>query len=55
MQKVKSTGGDSNLHHQKIYEVLEPEVRKLRDLMYFQKDTTKVFCDLIKVIPLTHF
>eukprot|EP01132_Coremiostelium_polycephalum_P008287 gene8287-10183_t len=45
-------------HKQQIYEgtfeVLEPEIKKLKDFMYFQKDTIKVFCDHIKKLALTY-
>ncbi|GAM27817.1 hypothetical protein SAMD00019534_109930 [Acytostelium subglobosum LB1] len=36
------------------YEVLEPEIKKLKDFMYFQRDTIKVFCEYVKKIAATY-
>ncbi|EGG14585.1 component of SCAR regulatory complex [Cavenderia fasciculata] len=36
------------------FEVLEPEIKKLKDLMYFQRDTIKIFCDYIKKLASTY-
>eukprot|EP01113_Clastostelium_recurvatum_P001498 TRINITY_DN1060_c0_g1_i3.p1 TRINITY_DN1060_c0_g1~~TRINITY_DN1060_c0_g1_i3.p1 ORF type:complete len:1328 (-),score=521.15 TRINITY_DN1060_c0_g1_i3:101-4084(-) len=34
------------------YAVLEPEVKKLKDFMYFQRDAIKLFCDQIKKLTV---
>ncbi|KAN0039438.1 hypothetical protein ACTA71_001632 [Dictyostelium dimigraforme] len=36
------------------FEVLEPEIKKLKDFMYFQKDTIKLFCDHIKKLASSY-
>eukprot|EP01133_Synstelium_polycarpum_P001207 gene1207-1395_t len=36
------------------FEVLEPEIKKLKDFMYFQRDTIKVFCEYIKRLAATY-
>ncbi|EFA78321.1 component of SCAR regulatory complex [Heterostelium album PN500] len=36
------------------FEVLEPEIKKLKDFMYFQRDTIKVFCEYIKKLAQTY-
>jgi cytoplasmic FMR1 interacting protein len=36
--------------YEKHFEVLEPEIRKLKDLMYFTRDAVKLFCDHTKHI-----
>jgi cytoplasmic FMR1 interacting protein len=28
--------------------VLEPEIKKLKNFLYFQRDTTKLFCEHVK-------
>jgi cytoplasmic FMR1 interacting protein len=35
------------------FEVLEPEIKRLRDFMAFQRDAIKVFCDHIKRLSTT--
>jgi len=36
--------------YEKHYEVLEPEINKLKELMYFTRDAVKLFCDHTKHI-----
>jgi len=36
------------------FEVLEPEIKKLKDFMYFQKDTIKFFTDIIKKLGASY-
>ncbi|EGC37325.1 Rac-binding component of scar regulatory complex [Dictyostelium purpureum] len=36
------------------FEVLEPEIKKLKDFMYFQKDTIKLFCDHVKKLAASY-
>jgi len=36
--------------YEKTFDVLDPEIRKLKDLMYFTRDTVKLFCEHIKSI-----
>jgi len=36
--------------YEKTFEVLEPEIKKLKDLMYFMRDTVKLFADHVKVL-----
>jgi cytoplasmic FMR1 interacting protein len=31
-----------------MFDVLEPEIKKLKSFMYFQKETIAVFCDHVK-------
>jgi len=34
--------------YEKSFEVLEPEIQKLKKFMYFQRDTVKFFCDQVR-------
>ncbi|KAL6064809.1 Cytoplasmic FMR1-interacting protein [Balamuthia mandrillaris] len=36
--------------YEKTYGVLEPEINKLKDFMYFARDTTKLFCEHVKAL-----
>jgi len=38
--------------HEASFEVLEPEVMKLKGFMFFQQDTIRVFCDQVRRIAL---
>jgi len=39
---------NKNEIYEGTFEVLEPEIKKLKNFMYFRKDTIKVFCDHVK-------
>lgn len=41
---------NKNEIYEGTYDVLEPEIKKLKNFMYFQRDTVKVFCDHVKKI-----
>lgn len=36
--------------YEKTFEVLDPEIRKLKELMYFTRDAVKLFCEHVKSI-----
>eukprot|EP01111_Echinosteliopsis_oligospora_P015952 TRINITY_DN6483_c0_g1_i1.p1 TRINITY_DN6483_c0_g1~~TRINITY_DN6483_c0_g1_i1.p1 ORF type:complete len:1368 (+),score=367.50 TRINITY_DN6483_c0_g1_i1:181-4284(+) len=43
---------NKNEIYEGIYNVMEPEIKKLKDFMYFQRDTIKVFCEYIKKLTV---
>jgi len=34
--------------YEKTFDVLDPEIKKLKDFMYFQKESVKTFCEYVK-------
>lgn len=50
------TADDPNKNeiYEGTYDVLEPEIKKLKTFMYFQRDTIKVFCEHVKKLAV-HF
>lgn len=43
-----SDQANKNEIYEGTYDVLEPEIKKLKNFMYFRKDTIKVFCEHVK-------
>jgi cytoplasmic FMR1 interacting protein len=39
---------NKNEIYEGTYAVLEPEIKKLKTFMYFQRDTVKIFCEHVK-------
>lgn len=39
---------NKNAIYEGTYDVLEPEIKKLKTFMYFQRDTIKLFCEHVK-------
>jgi cytoplasmic FMR1 interacting protein len=49
--QVKTSDQENrNEIYEGTYEVLEPEIKKLKNFMYFQRDTVKLFCEHVKRI-----
>eukprot|EP01114_Cavostelium_apophysatum_P018213 TRINITY_DN5592_c0_g1_i1.p1 TRINITY_DN5592_c0_g1~~TRINITY_DN5592_c0_g1_i1.p1 ORF type:complete len:1338 (-),score=458.14 TRINITY_DN5592_c0_g1_i1:118-4131(-) len=47
-QVKTSDQANKNEIYEATYEVLEPEIKKLKAFMYYRRDTTKAFCEHIK-------
>jgi len=47
-QVKTSDQANKNEIYEGTYDVLEPEIKKLKNFMYFRKDTIKVFCEHVK-------
>ncbi len=51
MPQVKGESDPNKVEiHEKTFEVLEPEIQKLKSFRHFQLDTVKFFCECVRKI-----